>query len=115
MNTGKKVETAGRNAGWEPRHYADRVAAAFRRQWDELGIDYDDFVRTTEPRHAQAVRWLFSLCQEKGAIYKGSYSGPYCPNCELYVNDAEPGAPCPDCGRQTETVTEENYFFKLSE
>ena len=112
---GQKVETAGRNAGWEPRHYADRVAAAFRRQWDELGIDYDDFVRTTEPRHAQAVRWLFSLCQEKGAIYKGSYSGPYCPNCELYVNDAEPGAPCPDCGRQTETVTEENYFFKLSE
>ncbi len=112
---GQKVEAAGRNAGWEPRHYADRVAAAFRRQWDELGIDYDDFVRTTEPRHARAVRWLFSLCQEKGAIYKGSYSGQYCPNCELYVNDAEPGSPCPDCGRQTETVTEENYFFKLSE
>ena len=112
---GQKVEAAGRNAGWEPRHYADRVAAAFRRQWDELGIDYDDFVRTTEPRHARAVQWLFSLCKEKGAIYKGSYSGQYCPNCELYVNDAEPGSPCPDCGRQTETVTEENYFFKLSE
>lgn len=112
---GQKVEEAGRNAGWEPQHYADRVAAAFRRQWDELGIDYDDFVRTTEPRHARAVQWLFSLCKEKGAIYKGSYSGQYCSNCELYVNDAEPGSPCPDCGRQTETVTEENYFFKLSE
>ncbi len=112
---GQKVEEAGRNAGWEPQHYADRVASAFRRQWDELGIDYDDFVRTTEPRHARAVRWLFSLCKEKGAIYKGSYSGQYCPNCELYVNDAEPESPCPDCGRQTETVTEENYFFKLSE
>ena len=112
---GQKVEAAGRSAGWEPRHYADRVAAAFRWQWDELGIDYDDFVRTTEPRHARAVQWLFSLCKEKGAIYKGSYSGQYCPNCELYVNDAEPGSPCPDCGRPTETVTEENYFFKLSE
>ncbi len=112
---GQKVEAAGRNAGWEPQHYADRVAGAFRRQWDELGIDYDDFVRTTEPRHARAVQWLFSLCKENGAIYKGSYTGQYCPNCELYVNDAGPGSPCPDCGRQTETVTEENYFFKLSE
>jgi methionyl-tRNA synthetase len=112
---GQKVEAAGRNAGWEPRHYADRVSGAFRRQWDELDIGYDDFVRTTEPRHARAVQWLFSLCKEKGAIYKGSYTGQYCSNCELYVNDAEPGSPCPDCGRPTETVTEENYFFKLSE
>ena len=112
---GQKVEAAGRTAGWEPRHYADRVAGAFRRQWDELGIDYDDFIRTTEPRHHRAVQWLFSRCKERGAIYKGSYTGQYCPNCELYVNDAEPGSPCPDCGRQTETVTEENYFFKLSE
>ena len=82
---GQNVERAGRRAGWEPKHYADRVASAFRRQWDELGIDYDDFVRTTEPRHARAVQWLFSLCREKGAVYKGSYTGQYCFNCELYV------------------------------
>ena len=111
---GQKVERAARKAGWEPKYYADRVSGAFRREWDDLGVDYDDYVRTTEPRHARTVQWLFDRCKRNGAIYKGSYTGQYCFNCELYVTDAEPGAPCPDCGRPTETVTEENYFFKLS-
>ena len=57
---------------------------------------------------------LFQRCLENGYIYKGSYTGQYCVFDELYVNDAKPGDPCPDCGRPTETVTEENYFFKLS-
>ncbi len=60
------------------------------------------------------VRDLFERCQKNGYIYKGSYTGQYCFHDELYVNDAKPGDPCPDCGRITETVTEENYFFKLS-
>ena len=57
---------------------------------------------------------LFRRCTENGFIYKGSYTGQYCFSCELYVNDASEGDPCPDCGRATEPVTEENYFFKLS-
>ena len=57
---------------------------------------------------------LFQRCLENGYIYKGSYTGQYCVFDELYVNEAKPGDPCPDCGRPTETVTEENYFFKLS-
>ena len=57
---------------------------------------------------------LFQRCLENGYIYKGCYTGQYCVFDELYVNDAKPGDPCPDCGRPTETVTEENYFFKLS-
>ena len=60
------------------------------------------------------MRDLFERCRENGYIYKGSYTGQYCVSDELYVNDAKPGDPCPDCGRITETVTEENYFFKLS-
>ena len=60
------------------------------------------------------MQWLFERCLENGYIYKGSYTGQYCVFDELYVNDAKPGDPCPDCGRPTETVTEENYFFKLS-
>ncbi len=60
------------------------------------------------------VQWLFQRCLDNGYIYKGSYTGQYCVFDELYVNDAKPGDPCPDCGRPTETVTEENYFFKLS-
>ena len=78
-----------------------------------MGLTYDDFIRTTEPRHKQAVQHLFALLIEKGFIYKGSYTGQYCVSDEAYV-DVPPGAPCPDCGRITETVNEENYFFKLS-
>ena len=79
-----------------------------------LGIQYDHFIRTTEPRHHETVRWLFERCLANGYVYKGSYTGQYCVSDELYVNDAKPGDNCPDCGRPTETVTEENYFFKLS-
>ena len=90
------------------------MAAEFISQWAKLGIDYDHFIRTSDPKHHETVRWLFERCQKNGYIYKGSYTGQYCVSDELYVNDAKPGDPCPDCGRPTETVTEENYFFKLS-
>ncbi len=60
------------------------------------------------------MRWLFARCRENGYVYTGSYTGQYCVFDELYVNDAKPGDNCPDCGRPAETVTEENYFFKLS-
>ncbi len=84
------------------------------RSGTRLGIQYDHFIRTTDPRHYETVRWLFQRCLDNGYVYKGSYTGQYCVFDEFYVNDAKPGDPCPDCGRPTETVTEENYFFKLS-
>jgi methionyl-tRNA synthetase len=111
---GQKVQRSADNAGKTPEAFVDAVAAEFRSQWDMLGLKYDHFIRTTDPRHHQTVRWLFQRCLDSGYIYKGSYTGQYCVSCELYVNDAAPGDPCPDCGRPTETVTEENYFFKLS-
>ena len=74
----------------------------------------DRTIRTTDPRHHKVVQRLFQLCMDNGYIYKGSYSGQYCVYDELYANEAKPGDPCPICGRITETVTEENYFFKLS-
>ena len=86
----------------------------FREQWRKLGIEFDSFIRTTEERHAAAVRKIFEAVQKAGYIYKGSYTGQYCVFDELYVSETEPGAPCPECGRPTETVTEENYFFRLS-
>jgi methionyl-tRNA synthetase len=61
------------------------------------------------------VQDLFQRCLANGSVYKGSYTGQYCVFDELYVSDAKPGDPCPDCGRPTETVTEENYFFRLSD
>jgi methionyl-tRNA synthetase len=111
---GQKVERAAKAAGVPPAEYTTRVANEFRRQWDLFGIKVDRWIRTSDPKHHETVRWLFQRCLEHGYVYKGTYTGQYCTNCELYVNEAKPGDPCPDCGRPTETVTEENYFFKLS-
>ncbi|MGH9477098.1 MAG: methionine--tRNA ligase [Terriglobales bacterium] len=112
---GQKIERAAAAQGVAPQAFADVVSAAFRREWDSLGLGYDSFIRTTEPRHTRAVVEIFSRLQKAGAIYKGSYSGPYCVSDELYVGEGKPGDPCPLCGRPTELVSEENYYFKLSE
>jgi len=111
---GQKVERSAQATGKTPEEFTAIVSNEYRTLWDRLGIQYDHFIRTTEKRHHETVRWLFQRCLDRGYIYKGSYTGQYCVSCELYVNDAKPGDPCPDCGRPTETITEENYFFKLS-
>ena len=90
------------------------IAAEFARSGSCSISDVDFFQRTTSPNHAKVVQDLFDRCRANGYIYKGSYSGQYCIFDNLYVNDAKPGDPCPDCGRPTETITEENFFFKLS-
>jgi methionyl-tRNA synthetase len=110
---GQKIERSARAAGQTPQEFATAVSSQFRSLWDRMGLSYDDYIRTTEQRHRQGVQKLFLELQRRGFIYKGSYTGQYCVSDELYV-DAPPGSPCPDCGRITETVSEENYFFKLS-
>ncbi len=111
---GQKIERAAAAAGRSPQKFTDIIAAEFKRQWDALGLQYDRFQRTTSPKHAPVVRDLFERCLKNGYVYKGQYTGQYCVSDELYVTDAKPGDPCPDCGRITETVTEENFYFKLS-
>lgn len=111
---GQNVERAAKSAGKSPLAYATDIANEFIAQWKKLGIEYDHFIRTSDPKHFETVHDLFERCRRNGYIYKGSYTGQYCFHDELYVTDAKPGDPCPDCGRPTETVTEENYFFKLS-
>jgi methionyl-tRNA synthetase len=110
---GQKIERSAKAAGCTPQEFATRIAGEFRGLWDRLGLTYDDFIRTTEERHKRGVQKLFATLRDKGFIYKGSYTGQYCVSDELYV-DGPPGTLCPDCGRATETVSEENYFFKLS-
>ena len=111
---GQKVERAAKAAGKAPEEFVAGVAAEFKKQWDAFGLQYDHFIRTSDPEHHKTVQWLFERCRANGFIYKGNYTGQYCSYDELYVNEAKPGDPCPECGRPTETVTEENYFFKLS-
>src|SRR5882672_9088669 len=111
---GQKVERSAQAAGKSPEEFTRIIAEEFQKQWETLGLRIDRTIRTTDPRHHKTVQWLFDLCLKNGYVYKGSYTGQYCVYDELYVNDAKPGDPCPECGRPTETVTEENYFFKLS-
>jgi|KBSMisStandDraft_5_1062788.scaffolds.fasta_scaffold00364_10 methionyl-tRNA synthetase len=110
---GQKIERAAQAAGKTPQQLTDEVSAEFRSLWDRMGLTYDDYIRTTSDRHKHGVQALWKLLVEKGLIYKGSYTGQYCVFDEMYV-DTPPGVPCPECGRTTETVKEENYFFKLS-
>src|SRR5215471_11652413 len=111
---GQKIQRAAQAAGKSPQQLTDEVSAEFRRLWDRMGLTYDDFIRTTEDRHKRSVQQLFRTIRDNGFIYKGTYTGQYCVYDELYVDATEPGALCPECGRPTETVHEENYFFKLS-
>jgi methionyl-tRNA synthetase len=111
---GQKIERAAEAAGKTPQQYADEISAEFRQLWKRMGISNDDFIRTTEDRHKKRVQELFRRIRDNGFIYKGTYTGQYCVSDELYVDGAQPGDPCPTCGRITETVQEENYFFKLS-
>jgi methionyl-tRNA synthetase len=111
---GQKIERAAQAAGKTPQQYADEISAEFRNLWKRMGISNDDFIRTTEERHIKRTQELFRRMRDNGYIYKGSYTGQYCVSDEMYVDGAQPGDPCPECGRITETVHEENYFFKLS-
>ncbi len=110
---GQKIERSASQAGQTPQQFVTAMSQNFRDLWDRMHLSYDDFIRTTEPRHIRGVQRLFATLRDNGFIYKGSYTGQYCVSDEAWV-DVPPDAPCPDCGRITETVSEENYFFKLS-
>ena len=110
---GQKIQRAAEAAGKTPQALTDEVSGEFRALWDRMGITYDDYIRTTSDRHKHGVRELWKRIRDNGYIYKGSYTGQYCVFDEMYV-EVGPGEPCPECGRPTETIREENYFLKLS-
>ncbi len=116
---GGKIEKAARRMGKSPKSLADEMVIYFKDLWRDLNIEYDFFIRTTMDFHEKKVAEIFEALRSKGYIYKGSYSGWYCYNCENFVPDDAPEEDgvkiCPDCGSKTEFITEENYFFKLSE
>jgi methionyl-tRNA synthetase len=111
---GVNVERAAKRAGIPESEFVARMADEWRGLWDKLGLAADEFIRTTDLEHVRTVQWLFRLCRDAGYVYKGHYTGQYCIFDNAFVPEAKPGDSCPDCGRPTETVTEENYFFKLS-
>jgi len=111
---GVNVERSAKKAGVPESEFVAKMAAEWRALWDELGVQGDRFIRTTDVQHHGTVQWLFKRCRENGYVYPGHYTGQYCIFDNAYV-DVKPGENCPDCGRPTETVTEKNFYFKLSE
>ena len=112
---GQKIERSARVQGITPLALADRVVGRYHELWHTLSITNDDFVRTTEPRHAAAVRAIIGRMQERGDIYKGAYEGWYCAGCEAFYPETQlVDGRCPDQGHPVELLKEESYFFRLS-
>ena len=112
---GQKIERVAKAEGVTPIEYTDKIVATFQALWERLLISNDDFIRTTQPRHMEVVQKIFQTIYEKGDIYKSEYEGHYCTPCETFFTERQlVEGNCPDCGRPTELIKEESYFFKMS-
>ena len=113
---GQKIQQAAEKEGITPIQYVDRIVASFQELWRLLGISYDDFIRTTQPRHHELVQDIFQRIYDQGDIYKGAYTGLYCTPCESYWTklQLDENGCCPDCHRPVQEVSEEAYFFRMS-
>jgi methionyl-tRNA synthetase len=112
---GIKIERSARERGVSPQEWTDTVSASFRNLWARLNISYDDFIRTSQPRHQAVAQAVFQKAYDKGDIYKGLYEGWYCIPDETFLLESElQSGNCPICGRPVEWITEEAYFFRLS-
>ncbi len=117
---GQKIFHAAENAGRDTHEFVDSIVVRFKSAWDKLNVSYSDFIRTTEKRHTKVVQEVFEDLLKKGHIYRGEYEGWYCVACEAFwaesqmTQDLEGRFLCPDCGRPTDKIKEESYFFKLS-
>jgi methionyl-tRNA synthetase len=112
---GDNIAQAAARAGVTPQAYADEIATAFRDTWRRLGISNDDFIRTTEPRHAKVVQAILQKLYDAGEIYFGEYGGNYCFGCERFYTDKEiVDGKCPDHQRPLTFIKEKNYFFRMS-
>lgn len=112
---GTKIEKAAREQNMEPRNYVDGMVPEFKKLWEILGIEYDHFIRTTDDSHKKIVQNILHNLEQKGEIYKANYKGWYCTPCESFWTKLQlKEGKCPDCGRDVQELSEENYFFKLS-
>lgn len=113
---GIKIQKTSAQNGVSPKEFCDMNAQKFKDAWKALGIDYSQFIRTTDEQHEKVVQKIFKKLVEKGDIYKHSYTGLYCSGCEAFLSEkdlTEDGL-CPDHLKKPEVVEEENYFFKLT-
>ncbi|WP_296141760.1 methionine--tRNA ligase [uncultured Anaerococcus sp.] len=112
---GQKIMRTAISHGTSPQKFVDIIADETKLLWKKLEIDYDTFIRSTEPQHEEDVRNIFTKLYDQGDIYKGEYKGYYCTPCETFWSEGQlVDGKCPDCGRDVEYQEEESYFFRLS-
>ncbi len=113
---GQKIEESAQKNSKPTQEFANEISATFKNLWDEFNISYDKFIRTTDEDHMIGVKKAFEVMYNKGDIYKDFYEGHYCVSCETFFPETQliDGGFCPDCGRTTNIVKEESYFFRLS-
>ena len=111
---GQKIQGIAEKNGKEPKEYVDEMAEQAKELWAKMGVQYDDFIQTTEERHTKIVQKIFDRFMEQGDIYKGEYEGWYCVPCETYFTETQlVDGKCPDCGREVKLMKEEAYFFNM--
>ncbi len=112
---GQKIERKAKEAGISPQEYVDDIVKGIKELWTLMNVEYDDFIRTSEPRHQKSVQKIFKQLYDQGDIYKGSYEGLYCTPCESFWTENQLAlGKCPDCGREVKYAEEEAYFFRVS-
>ncbi|MDR1960713.1 MAG: methionine--tRNA ligase [Gracilibacteraceae bacterium] len=115
-NSQKIIRTAD-GLGINPLEYVDGIVEKFRGLWQLCDVRYDDFIRTTEERHAAVVQRVFQQLHDQGDIYKAEYEGWYCTPCETFWPEKKiVEGQCPNewCRHEVEWMKEESYFFRLS-
>lgn len=113
---GIKIEKTAKERGITPKEHCDELSSEFKKAWKAIDVNYDRYIRTTDNDHETLVAWAFKTLQDKGDIYKSSYTGLYCDGCEAFLSErdlTEDGL-CPDHQKKPQEIEEENYFFKLS-
>lgn len=112
---GQKIEKKAIEAGKTSKEFVDDVAGEVKRIWDLCNTSYDKFIRTTDADHEKEVKKIFKKLYDSGDIYKGSYEGLYCTECEAFYSELQlKDGRCPDCGGEVHKAEEEAYFFKMS-
>ena len=113
---GQKIEETATKAGMKPKEYVDMIVNEIKKLWKTMDINYDAFVRSSDPQHEKNAQYVFQKLYDKGDIYKGEYEGYYCTSCEAFWTESQlgEGETCPDCGKPTHKHKEESYFFRLS-
>ncbi len=112
---GDKIVKAATKENKTPKEFVDGISNEFAALWNDLKIDYDKFIRTTDEKHKKSVQTLLQRIYDKGDIYYGEYGGHYCFGCERFYTEKElEDGLCPQHKTKPEYISEKNYFFKMS-